>query len=71
MKKFIIVSSIMLSNLAFMSSAIAQVLATVVINCPVTSGNPANQLRNFANSFIAGNGVETVDVGGGPQPTNH
>ena len=68
MKKLIIVSSIMLSSLACMSSATAQVFATVVINCPVTSGSPANQLRNFANSYIAGIGIETIDIGAGPQP---
>src|SRR3984885_15374005 len=68
MKKVILVSSIALASLIPVSSAIAQVFATVVITCPVTSGSPANQLRNFANSYISGTGIETIDVGGGPQP---
>jgi len=69
MKKIIIGSAVALSSLIVMSSASAQALATVVINCPVTTGDPVNQLRNFANSFIAGNGLETITVGSGT-PTN-
>lgn len=40
-----------------------------VITCPVTKGDQANQLRNFANSYIAGNGLENLTLGSGPVST--
>jgi len=55
----------------FVSSAsLASVLVTIVINCPVTSGNPVNELHNFNNLFISGNGILTANIGDGPQNGN-
>ena len=66
MKKCFIFFTVIFSNL-ICSVSMASTFATVVTNCPVTSGNPANQLHNYGYRFIAGNGIETVDVGDGPQ----
>jgi hypothetical protein len=62
MKKSVLFPILVISGL-ISSTAMASVLSTITVTCPVTSGDPVNQLRNFANSYIAGNGSENVDIG--------
>jgi hypothetical protein len=64
MKRSVFFSLLAISGM-ISTTAIAAVTATVNITCPVTSGDAVNKLRNFANSYIAGNGIESVDVGAG------
>ena|SRR5579862_2116172 len=61
MKKSIIIFTAIL-GMAAASSAMAALHTKLTINCPVTSGDAVNQLRNFANSYVAGSGVETMQI---------